>query len=150
MPCTVRSPPVGRRIAPAVHSAVSAGRGSEAIFSPHKQSRTQRGRMSEPLDLTVVGRQSAPPLCGSPLDSRRAVFLISGGEPRGLVHWRGYAERRDLFLADAGAGGTLHVPSAVGHLDDVSECLDVPKWFLALDGPPKSQAIVDGALRIEI
>src|SRR5450432_3006679 len=136
MPCTVRSPPVGRRIAHAVHSAISAGRGSETIFSPHKQSRMQRGRMSGPLDLTVVGGQSAPPPCGSHLGSRHAVFSISGDEPRGLILRTDCAGQHDLFLAAAGAGGTLHVPSAVGPLDDVSERLNVPEGSLAFAGSP--------------
>jgi hypothetical protein len=61
-PCSeamYRTKPSGwSRIVPAVHSAGSADRGSEAIFSPHKQNRTQRGRIGEPLDLTVVGGQN--------------------------------------------------------------------------------------------
>jgi len=136
MPCTARSRPVGRRIAPAVHSAVSAGRRSEAILSPHKQNNTLRGRMSEPLDLTVVGEQSASPLYGPPLGSRRAVFLISGEEPRGLILPKDSAEQHDLFLAATGAGGTLHVPSAEGPPDDGSKRLDVPEVSLAFAGSP--------------
>src|ERR1700691_324761 len=124
MPCIVRSPPVRRRIAHAVYSAVSACRGSEAIFSPHTQSRTQSGRMSEPLDLTVVGGQSAPPPCRSPLGSYRAVFAISGGEPHGLVLQRGSAEQHGLYLAAADVGGTLRAPSAGVLLGDDSERKD--------------------------
>ena len=92
--------------------------------------------MSEPLDLTVVGGQSASPLCGSPLGSRRAVLLISGDEPRGLILRKDFAEQHDLFLGAAGAGGTLHAPSAGALLDDVSERLAVPEVSLAFGGTP--------------
>ena len=70
--------------------------------------------MSQPLDLTVVGGQSALPLYGSPLGSRRALLLISEDEPRGLILQKDSAEQHDLFLATAGAGATLHFLSAGG------------------------------------